>query len=62
MRCRLGTKKLAKYSRLYGLTFVKGLVRGNTGHRVDLWDADGKAYELYPGDAEPTRTPEYDRR
>lgn len=55
-RCRLGEKKLKKYSEKFGIKFVKGLVRGNTNHRVDLFTEnmkefctfpDGKLYEPY---------------
>lgn len=38
MRCRLGPKKLRKLSRLFDKNFRLGLTRGNTKHRVDLWE------------------------
>lgn len=48
MRCSLGKKKLRHYSRLLGIEFVAGLVRGNTGHRVDLYTIDKKEFCLWP--------------
>jgi hypothetical protein len=47
-RCKLGTKKLNKYSKIFGLKFVKGLVRGNTDHRVDLYLENGERFATYP--------------
>lgn len=47
-RCALGAKKLRKYSRLFGRTFTNGLVRGNTGHRVDLQRSDGLWFHYWP--------------
>jgi hypothetical protein len=48
MRCKLGDKKLRKYSNKFGIKFIKGLVRGNTDHRVDLFTEDKKCYSIYP--------------
>ena len=47
-RCRLGSKKLKKYSQKFGIKFVAGLVRGNTNHRVDLFSEDKKEYVTFP--------------
>ena len=47
MRCALGKKKLAFYSKKFGLPFTKGLVRGNTNHRVDLCTGNNEAYQWY---------------
>ena len=38
MRCALGPKKLRRLSRLFNKDFRLGLTRGNTNHRVDLWE------------------------
>jgi hypothetical protein len=48
-RCKLGERKLRYYSRIYEMTFTAGRVRGNTEHRVDLWN--GKEwYHHFPGE------------
>jgi hypothetical protein len=47
MRCLLGTRKLAKFSRFFGINFVKGLTRGGTDHRFDLYDANGNSYYFW---------------
>ena len=36
------------YSNKYKIKFVRGLVRGNTNHRVDLFTEDKKCYSIYP--------------
>lgn len=48
MRQRLGKKKVSKYRRQTGLDVIAGLVRGGTGHRVDLCLADGSIVHLWP--------------
>lgn len=48
MRCRIGPRKLRKYSRKYNRVFVRGYTRGNTEHRVDLLAEDGVEYCIYP--------------
>ena len=50
MRCALGPKKLRKYSKLFGYEFTRGLTRGNTSHRVDLFTADGRTATYWPED------------
>ncbi len=47
-RQQLGKKKLQKYSKQHGAKFSRGFVRGNTGHRVDLFDEEGVKWCLYP--------------
>ena len=46
MRQRIGEKKLAKINKKLGTNFVTGMVRGNTGHRVDLVDSKGLVFGL----------------
>lgn len=48
MRQALGSKKLRRYSAMLGVEFDRGMVRGNTEHRVDLW-AGRRSYSYYPG-------------
>ena len=48
MRQSLDPKKLRRYSREHGMTFVRGLVRGSTGHRVDLYDEQGRHWYRWP--------------
>lgn len=38
MRCYLGPKKLRKLSQLFGKDFKLGMTRGNSDHRVELWE------------------------
>ena len=57
MRCSLGPKKLARYSLRFGVFFRKGLVRGNTDHRIYLQSVDGEGFSLWPGDTELTPDP-----
>ncbi len=54
MRCSLGEKKLRKYSKMAAVEFVKGMVRGNTNHRVDLFTAAGDEFNMWPGEDKPT--------
>ena len=48
MRQRLGKRKVMKYRRQTGLDVIAGMVRGNTGHRVDLCLRDGSIVYLWP--------------
>jgi hypothetical protein len=48
MRQKVGPKKVARYQRQTGLPIVGALVRGNTGHRVDLLLEGGKVVCLWP--------------
>ena len=50
MRCSLGVKRLRKYSKLLGYEFVRGLVRGGTDHRVDLFTIDKRKANYWPTD------------
>lgn len=54
-RCELGPKKLRMYSKLFGRQWSRGFVRGNTGHRIDLIDSDGRLFSFYPCDIEEVR-------
>lgn len=47
-RCSLGAKKLRRYSRILGIEFVRGFTRGNTNHRVDLYDKFDNCISVYP--------------
>ena len=48
MRQRLGKRKVRRYREKTGLDVVAGLVRGNTGHRVDLCLGDGSVVHMWP--------------
>jgi hypothetical protein len=50
VRCALGPRKLRKYSKLLGIEFVAGMVRGNTDHHVALADTEGRCYHYWPFD------------
>ncbi len=55
MRCRIGPRKLRFYGRMFNKTFCLGLVRGNTEHRVDLFERDirtEKSWSYYPKEKE----------
>jgi hypothetical protein len=47
MRNRIGGKKLRRLSDEFNKQFIYGLTRGNTNHRFDLWDYDGKEWCFY---------------
>ncbi len=47
-RQRLGPKKTKRLRETTGLPIVKVLVRGNTGHRRDLFLEDGTIATLWP--------------
>lgn len=55
MRQRLGDKKVRKYAKQTGLPVVSGLVRGGTGHRVDLFLSDGSLVYYWPSTGEMKR-------
>jgi hypothetical protein len=48
MRQKLGPKKVARLRAKTGLDIVYALVRGNTGHRIDLYVAGGRIVSLWP--------------
>lgn len=52
----VGPKKVRKYAKATGLPVVKAMVRGNTGHRVDLGLEDGTIAEYWPRTGEVERT------
>jgi hypothetical protein len=54
-RCRVtNPRTLRRLSEQLGRPVVTALVRGNTGHRIDARDADGKSWSLWPdGTIEP---------
>ena len=47
MRQNLGEKKVAKLRQQTGLPVIAVQVRGNTGHRKDLFLDDGRIVYLY---------------
>ncbi len=46
-RQKLGKRKLKKYSKQCDKNFTRGFVRGNTDHRIDLFDEDETKWCLY---------------
>jgi hypothetical protein len=54
-------KTLRKLSRLAGFEVVDALVRGNTGHRADVVEADGTCWSVWP-DGEVQSTSKIDSR
>ena len=52
MRQRVGYKKILQYRKKTGLPVCAALVRGGTGHRVDLLLPGGKIVNWWPADDE----------
>lgn len=48
MRQRVGAKKVARLRKQTGLPVYSAQVRGNTGHRIDLFLENGEMWCLWP--------------
>lgn len=48
MRCSLGPKKVKRLAEKYSLPIISACTRGGTGHRIDVWLANGETGSIFP--------------